>query len=69
MNQKQLAHRLGVTPQMISAWKLGKTGLSVRMALRWSKLLDLDFKALITAKTRRKREKLLGLEKEKGDYG
>lgn len=66
--QKEIAEKLGVTPQFISRWKLGESGLSVRMGLRWSKILDVDFKVIMTAKSRKKREKILGL-KPKGGYG
>lgn len=60
--QKQIASQLGVSPQMISKWKKGETGISVKTALRWSKILKVDFKKLMTAKPA-ERKKILGLKK------
>lgn len=61
ITQKEIAERLGVSPQMISKWKHGKSGISVKTALRWSKILKVDFKKLMTAKPD-DREKILGLK-------
>lgn len=59
--QKQIAERLGVSPQFISAWKNGHVGLSVNTALRWSKILRVGFKRLMTA-GKEERRKILGLK-------
>lgn len=59
--QTALAKKLGCTPQMISAWKLGKTGLSLKAALKWSKILGIDFETLMMAK-KKNRAKLLGIK-------
>lgn len=59
--QKEIASRLGVTPQMISKWKKGQSGLKVKTALKWSKILDVSFEKIMTA-TPRERLKILGLK-------
>lgn len=63
MTQKELSMILGVTPQFLSKWKLGKSGLKVSTAIRWSVLLNTDFKILMTAAADPKiRSKMLGLK-------
>lgn len=64
MNQSNIALKLGVSRQFISKWINGKSGISVSTAMRWSTILNIDFKILITAEPKRKiREKLIGLDK------
>lgn len=68
MNQTQLAEILDVSPQFISKWKLGQTGLKVSTAIRWSAILNVDFNVLMTAKPDPKtRARLLGLSADKED--
>lgn len=63
MTQKELSMILGVTPQFLSKWKLGKSGLKVSTAVRWSVLLNIDFKILMTASADPiVRSKMLGLK-------
>lgn len=64
-SQRELADLLGVSPQFLSKWKLGKTGLSISTAMRWSTILNVDLTVLLTAK-KNIRPALLGLEKKKG---
>jgi len=59
--QRHIAKRLGVSQQFISAWVNGKHGLSVDTGLRWSKLLNIGFKRLMTA-GKEERRKILGLK-------
>lgn len=59
--QKQIAERLGVSPQFISAWKNGQVGLSAKTGLRWSQILNVGFKRLMTADAEERR-KILGLK-------
>jgi transcriptional regulator with XRE-family HTH domain len=59
--QKHIANRLGVSQQFISAWVKGQRGLSVDTGLRWSKLLNVGFKRLMTA-GKEERKKILGLK-------
>jgi transcriptional regulator with XRE-family HTH domain len=59
--QKNLSSKLGVSQQFISAWINGQRGLSVNTALRWSKLLNVGFKRLMTA-GKEERRKILGLK-------
>lgn len=59
--QRHIAKRLGVSQQFISAWVNGKYGLSVKTALRWSELLNVGFKRLMTA-GKEERRKILGLK-------
>lgn len=59
--QKHIANRLGVSQQFISAWVKGQRGLSVDTGLRWSKLLNVGFKRLMTADAEERR-KILGLK-------
>lgn len=66
ITQRQLADMLSVSPQMVSKWKLGKVGISVNTALRWAKVLNVDFMTLLTAKPDKKlRAWLLGLDGER----
>lgn len=62
VTQKQMALKLGVSPQFISRWKKGQSGISVKTALKWSKILGVEFKLLMTA-TPKQRIKILGLKK------
>lgn len=48
MNQKQWAIILGVSPQFVSQWKLGKVGISVETALKWSKIFGMGIENLLT---------------------
>lgn len=63
-SQRELAEKLKVTPAMVSRWKHGKVGLSVKMARHWSKVLNVDPLTLLTANSR-DRPKLLGLKKKR----
>lgn len=59
--QRHIAKRLGVSQQFISAWVNGKYGLSVDTGLRWSQILNVGFKRLMTAE-KEERRKILGLK-------
>lgn len=66
MTQREMADILGVSPQFVSKWLNGKSGLSVSTAMRWAAILNVDFRALVTAKKDKEfRLKLLGLERGK----
>lgn len=60
-SQRELAERLGCTPAMLSAWKLGKVNVSVAMAAKWAKVLNVDALRLLTASVR-DRPKILGFK-------
>lgn len=59
--QREVAALVGCTPQHISRYTLGDTGISVKTAMHWSKVLNVDFEALMTAPVK-DRSKLLGLK-------
>lgn len=59
--QKHIASKLGVSQQFISAWVNGQRGLSVDTGLRWSQILNVGFKRLMTA-GKEERKKILGLK-------
>lgn len=60
--QKQIADAIGVSPQQISRYKLGLSGLSTKTAIKLAKYLRVDFQQLMIAHPR-DRPKLLGLKK------
>lgn len=67
MTQYKLAIKLGVSPQFLSKWKHGKTGLKASTAVRWSAILNIDFQTLMLAKRDVKiRSLLLGINQKKG---
>lgn len=67
MTQSELAGILDVSPQFLSKWLNGLSGLKVSTAVRWSAVLNVDFKILMTCKPDRKiRAKLLGLKPKGG---
>ena len=59
--QRQLSEWLGVSQPFISDWINGRKNLSVQTGLRWSELLDVGFKRLMTADADERR-KILGLK-------
>lgn len=67
MTQQQLAIKLGVSPQFISKWIHGKSGLKPSTAVRWATILNIDFATLMLAKRDIKtRSIMLGINQKKG---
>lgn len=62
ITQRIMAQNLGCTEQTLSQWKLGKRGIKFERAVKWSELLGIDIKRLMTCPVR-DRPKLLGLKK------
>lgn len=64
LTQRKAAEMLNVSPQFMSKWINGKGGVSVSTAIRWGRVLKLDFMTILLApKNRKTREKILGLNR------